>query len=88
MPKKTTKKREPSWDKIGEMIGRKMEKEFKKKECKTWGPWTITKENGGGFGRFLFIVGVLYSLSLLGYLEAIPLWVSILIVIGFTAMKF
>ena len=81
------KKKELSWDEIGKAIGKKIERV--EKEDKPWGKaWMYHHESGGGFGRFLFIVGVLYALSIMGVLEGIPLWTVILIVIGFSAMKF
>ena len=83
MPRK--KKKEMSWDELGEAFGKKMEKEFKGCEPK---PWYFHKERGGGFGRFLFIVGVLYAMHLMGFLVSIPLWVLAIIVIGFSLMRF
>ena len=89
MAKKVTKrkKKEASWDEIGKMIGTKMEKEFKKKDsnCKTW---KFEKTSCGGFGRFAFIITLLYTLNLLGYLEGVPLWLLIILVITFSSMKF
>ena len=77
-----------SWDQIGRAIGKKIEKESRKDES-TWAKsWSFHHhETGGGFGRFLFICGVLYAMSLLGMLEGIPLWTLAVIVIGFTAMR-
>jgi len=79
------KKKEPSWDQIGKTIGKKMNKEIQKDN--TWKCWTH-RSNGGGFGRFIFVIGILYALNLLGYLEGIPLWLLVIIVIGFTSMRF
>jgi hypothetical protein len=87
MPAKRRKK-DKSWDEIGEAIGRKMEKEFNNCDCKKK-PWMFHRhQHGGGFGRFLFIVGVLYAMNLMGMLTMIPLWVLAIIVIGFSLMKF
>jgi hypothetical protein len=89
------KKKEMSWDEIGESIGRKVEK--MEKECgddesgfwkKRW--MFYRKEEGGGFGRFLFILGLLFLLNFLGTIElsVIPWWILALIIIGFTGMRF
>ena len=87
MPAKR-KKKDPSWDQIGETIGRKMEKEFKGCDWEKK-PWMFHRhQHGGGFGRFLFIVGVLYAMHLMGMLAMVPLWVLAIIVIGFSLMKF
>jgi hypothetical protein len=86
MPAKRRKK-EPSWDEIGEAIGKKMEKEFKGCDWKNK-PWMFHRERGGGFGRFLFIIGVLYAMHLMGMLTMIPLWVLAIVVIGFSLMRF
>jgi len=87
MPSKRRKKRDPSWDEIGEMIGKKMEKEFgNKKWC--YPRIFEQKHHGGGFGRFLFIIGILYAMHLMGMLIVIPLWVLAVIVIGFSLMTF
>lgn len=79
------------WDKIGEMIGKKMEKGFKGDECcKGWGKWAKYGNNGdsGFFGRVLFIVGLYLALSALGLLHGIATWVLVLIGIGFALMRF
>lgn len=85
-PKRAEK--ELSWDEIGKAIGRKMEK-FKKEEEPSWAfrYWGYNK-NGGGFGRFLFIIGVLYALQYGGMLPSMPWWVYVLLVLGFTLMRF
>ncbi|MBW2965719.1 hypothetical protein KY342_01295 [Candidatus Woesearchaeota archaeon] len=44
--------------------------------------------NGGGLGRLIFIIGVLYALNYAGMLANIPTWTLVLIAIGFTLMKF
>ena len=86
MPRKRRKK-DPSWDEIGEAIGRKMEKEFKNCDWEKK-PWMFRQQEGGGFGRFLFIIGVLYAMYLMGMLVVIPWWVLLIIVIGFSLMRF
>ena len=58
----------------------------KKENCKSWMFYNQT--NGGGFGRLIFIIGVLYALDYLGMLEGIPSWVLVLIALGFTWMRF
>jgi hypothetical protein len=80
--------KEPTWDEIGRAVGRKIEK-YKMEECSPWRrAWFFREREGGGFGRFVFITGLLYALNLLGSLPDLPLWVWIWVVIGFTAMKF
>ncbi len=92
--KKKVSKDDLSWDEIGSVIGEKigvkMEEAFKEEECKGWKkPWFYHKHDGGGggFGRFIFIMGTLYAMSLSGMLAGIPLWVLAIIVIGFTFMR-
>jgi hypothetical protein len=88
------KKKEMSWDEIGESIGRKvekMEKEYERGEVGFWNKrWVAYKEEGGGFGRFLFILGVLFLLDFLGTIElsVIPWWILVLIILGFAGMRF
>ena len=83
---------EPSWDKIGDMIGKKMEKGMKDKDCcgGSWGKWANCCGNGdsGFFGRVLFVVGLYLALSSLGLLSGIATWVLVMIGIGFALMKF
>ncbi len=87
MPTKRRKK-DPTWDEIGEAIGKKMEKGFKSCDRKKK-PWMFYQQrDGGGFGRFIFIIGLLYAMHLMGMLVMVPLWVLIIIVIGFSLMKF
>lgn len=84
-------KAEAGWDEIGKMVGKKMEKEFKNKECcKPWHKWGYHHEmhGGGFFGRALFAIGVLVALNSLGLLHGIATWVVWLIGIGFTLMSF
>jgi len=79
--------KEPTWDKIGQMIGKKVEKEFKK-GCPPWQRWTFKHEHEKGFiGRVLFIIGVLIALNILGLLKGVPTWVQILIGAGFAFMS-
>lgn len=82
-----TKKKELTWDEIGETIGKKIEKEFKGKKmvCEPW--CTCHDSKGGGFGRLVFISAVLYAMNLIGMLEGIPLWVLVLIALGFAGMR-
>ena len=85
------KKKEQSWDEIGEAIGRKIEKEFKGKDFNCgpqWYKWQQYNPDGGGFGRFLFVIGALLALSTMGILPQLPWWNYALIIIGFSAMKF
>ncbi|MBW2970857.1 hypothetical protein KY320_01720 [Candidatus Woesearchaeota archaeon] len=84
------KKKELTWDEIGEAIGKKMEQGFKDKDvCGPWNkPWMQYKEHGGGFGRLLFIIGTVLLFNHWGVLAGVPWWVLVMIVIGFAAMKF
>jgi len=94
--KKKTRKKEPSWDQIGGIIGKKMEKEFKKKGkkgdmcgCSTDSSWMgHCHTHGGGFGRLVFFVGACLAMGYLGWLTPIPWWVLLIAGIGFTLMKF
>ena len=91
MPAKAkSKKKEPSWDQIGEMIGKKMEKTFKKEKCGP--PWQkhwmfYQHREGGGFGRLIFIIGVLFAMDSLGMLANVPVWTLVLIALGFAMMR-
>ncbi len=89
MAKKKTK--EPTWDQIGKMVGKKIEKESKKGEC---GPWSKLKKkkdvakscSGGGFYFLGFIGSAVYYIStatgfwngVLGFLKAI-VWPAFLV---------
>ncbi|MBN3037743.1 MAG: hypothetical protein JW834_04840 [Candidatus Diapherotrites archaeon] len=86
----TQKKKEHSWDEIGELIGRKIEKEFKSKDWeKGCPPWHMHHDGPSGFpGRLIFIIGVLWALSSMGYLAGVELWQLAIIVIGFALMRF
>lgn len=89
---KKKKVSEPSWDKIGAMIGKKMEKGFKGGEC--CGPWWKWADRGysnrdnGFVGRVLFIVGLYIALNTLGLLHGIATWVIVMMGIGFALMRF
>ena len=85
---KSRNSKEPTWDEIGRAIGTKMEK-YKMEECSHWKKaWVFRESEGGGFGRFVFITGLLYALNLLGSLPNLPFWIWAWIVVGFTALKF
>ena len=86
--KKKSAPKEPSWDDIGKMVGKKVEKEFKDKDMKCWHKeWH--KEDGQGFaGRLLFIIGVVVALNTLGVLHGIAWWVYALIIVGFALLRF
>lgn len=90
--KKKTKSKlssESTWDEIGKAIGMKFEKYKDEERCMPWHKqWHHHKEVGGGFGRFLFITGILYAMNLLGTLPDLPWWVWVWVVIGFTALRF
>ena len=80
-------KKKPSWNEIGKMIGEKLESE--KIKCHTWEKMRVYhKHEGGFFGRVLFIIGVLILLNMLGILAVIPVWVQVLIGVGFAFMRF
>jgi hypothetical protein len=86
---KRTRKKCLSWDEIGKMIGKKVEHEFKKEEISPWRKhWVVYKEQaGGGLGRLIFAIGVLYSMCYAGWLTGIPTWAIVLMAIGFTFMR-
>ena len=92
-PKKTTRRRrarEPTWDEIGKAVGSKFEK-YEQDECfpmKKKSFWFHHHEHGGGFGRLLFIIGVLLAMNALGMLAGIPWYATLLILVGFWWMKF
>ena len=88
--KKLSAKRTPGWDKLGKMIGTKIGKEVEKAEpCEK--SWMFKSHNrcdeGGGFGRLLFIMALLFILNTKGYLVGISTWMLVLLVIGFAMMK-
>ena len=86
--KKTTKKKEASWDEIGDAIGSKIEKEFKEGDCKCYK--TKIKCNSDGTSGAIYGLGflgaVIYYIStatsfwmgLLGVLKAI-VWPAFLV---------
>jgi len=78
------------WDKIGAMIGKKIEKESKNCECGPWHQQIMQKhEKHGGFcGRALFIIALLIILNTLGVLSGINIWLQILLGVGFALMSF
>jgi hypothetical protein len=84
--KKSASKKEKSWEDIGQMVGKKVEKEFDTKKCCSWD--FKSQCDGGFFGRLLFIIGVLMVLSQLGYLDGVSGWLKFLIGAGFALMKF
>jgi hypothetical protein len=90
--KKIKKKSELSWEEIGENIGRKIKTEFEDKDmpCNPhWDKqWVQVKEHGGGFGRLVFIVGILLLSNHMGWFPGTPWWIKALIVVGFAAMRF
>ncbi len=87
MPKKKEGK-DLSWEEIGKAIGKKMEG-FNFEECTPWRK-NLTfkyKEHGGGFGRLIFAITVIYFLKFKGVLVGIPTWVIVLMVVGFALMR-
>lgn len=85
MPKK---KDDLSWEDIGKAVGKKIE-DYKMDDCKGWKKNFVFKyqDHGGGFGRLLFAIGILYVLNLKGLLVGIPSWTLVLLVIGFALMR-
>ena len=84
MAKKKTRKKEPSWEEIGKLAGRKIEKTKPKPWEKAW----CSTNNGGGFGRLIFIIAVLYAMNTMQMLPGVSIWTQVAIVIGFSLMKF
>jgi hypothetical protein len=90
--KKTSRRRrkDPTWDEIGEVIGRKMEKEFKgrrRKNLKCTVKDRVSSSGTGGWVYFLgFIAALIYYLStaptvwdgIVGFFKAI-FWPAFLI---------
>lgn len=87
MPKKKDEK-DLTWEDIGKAIGKKVEK-FDFERCPSWKKnFTLKyKEHGGGFGRLLFAVGLIYFLKFKGLLTGVPTWVIVLMAVGFTLMR-
>lgn len=80
------KKKDLSWEEIGQAIGKKIEEG--KGEWPHHRHWEFKyKHYGGGFGRLVFAVGVLFALSYAGLLVNIPSWVLVIIIIGFALMR-
>lgn len=87
--KKKTSSTEPSWDKIGQMIGKKIEKEVNMKDKTCFNKWEFKKEEHGGFvGRILFAVGMLLLLNVMNFWPGVNPWIKVLLVVGFALMKF
>ena len=84
MPAKK-KEREISWDEIGKAIGTKMEKHKDIPWKKQW--MCNPHQNGGGFGRLLFAIGLVFAFEYAGLLGGIPAWTLVMIVIGFAMMR-
>ena len=65
MAKEKTK--EPTWDQIGKMVGKKIEKESKKGECGSWHKWkkknNFASSCGGGVYCLGFIGALVYYIS-------------------------
>ena len=86
---KSVKKSEPSWDKIGQMIGKKIEKEVKNKDKSCFNKWEFHKNEHSGFmGRIMFAIGMLLLLNFLGVWAGVSPWIKVLLVVGFALMKF
>ena len=59
---KTTKKKEPTWDEIGKLVGKKIdtaENEGKFDSCKSWGKGKVQCHASGGFFYFMGFLGAL-----------------------------
>ena len=89
MAKKKTAK-VAGWDKIGEMIGKKIEKESKNCDCGPWHKQMMQNhdEHSGFFGRTLFIIALLIILNTLGVLSGVNIWIQIMLGAGFAFMSF
>jgi|GEM_PF-3155035 len=86
---KKKKSKEPGWEKIGAMVGKKIAKEIEKEECSPWSKVNAYhRECGGGFfGRLLFIIGLLVALNMMGMLKEVNIWIQVLIGAGFSLMR-
>ena len=89
MAKRTRK--DPDWGEIGQMVGKKVESE--KDDWKgTWkGRWKDDcghHHDAGFVGRLIFIIAIWIALDQLGLLLQVSFWVKVLIVLGFTLMRF
>ena len=87
--KRVSKKKDPTWDEIGKMVGKKVEN-YEKSDCFQWKkPWVWHHHsNVGGFGRFWFICGLFLAFHSLGMFVGLPWYVIAMIIVGFTFMKF
>ena len=86
---KRTSKKTNDWAEIGQMIGKKLEKESK---CSAKFPWNKTwivhsHEGKGFFGRLLFAVMLVWALNIIGVFTGVPAWIQILMIIGFAFMR-
>ncbi len=92
------KKKSRSWDDLGEEIGQKIGKEMERgfskahnsKQSWCMPSWIMMPhhEHGGGFGRLLFIIGLIWALNTIGWMPDIGFWPLALIMVGFTLMRF
>ena len=91
MPKKkvSSKRIEKTWDQIGADIGTKVEKYEQYGKWKNCGWWSGCgcSQHGGGFGRLLFILGIVFAMNEVGMLAGIPWWTTALVVLGFWWMR-
>ncbi|MBT3985125.1 hypothetical protein HOD38_00370 [archaeon] len=85
--KKKKTKKDPSWDKIGQTIGKKVEKEIKNDNCCSTTSMACTPDCSF-IGRLIFFIGICLAFGYLGWLVAIPWWVLVISGIGFTLLKF
>ena len=93
MPAKKKTSKEPSWDKIGDMIGQKIGGEFNGKSCCS--PWdkgwkdhlTVKLQESGGFGRLIFAIGMLLALNRMDIWVGMPWWLTGLVIVGFWWMR-
>ncbi len=88
--KSRSKKKSHSWEEVGKIVGEKIGSEIPKKKCFPWDePWTWHKhkDDSGCFGRLVFIIALLYILSVKGMLTGISIWSLIALTIGFMLMR-
>jgi len=83
------RKKDTGWEDIGQMVGKKVEQEkgswkhgWMKDSC------SCHRHDSGFAGRLLFIIGVWIALDQLGLLQSVSFWVKVLIVVGFTLIRF
>ena len=80
--KKKTKRKGPMTEREWEEFGMRMAEKFGDPER-----WERRARTGKRkFGLLLFIIGVIWMLSELGYLASIPIWPSILILFALFVM--